>query len=214
MDNIKRFMMPTDTHIGGWFFPEKLIDSIWDYWNNPSLKIQGLKSPGTITEENVFVVDKTAKDSIEKAIQPHNNEEPWVEYELLLQKCLEDYIKHYPASAKTDSFSIRDQYQVQWYPKNGGFKILHHENLGNSSSAHRHLVFMTYLNDIPDGGTHFPSQNITTPSIKGLTLIFPAYFTHPHKGQISKKHEKMIVTGWYNFNTLYDDLNKTSNNYV
>ena len=55
---------------------------------------------------------------------------------------------------------------------------------------------MTYLNDIDEGGTVFKYQKITTPSIKGLTLIWPTDFTHTHKGQITDK-EKIITTGWF-----------------
>jgi hypothetical protein len=63
----------------------------------------------------------------------------------------------------------------------------------------RILVFMTYLNDVPDGGTEFIYQNIISPAKKGLTLIWPAEFTHLHRGQISKTKEKYIVTGWFNY---------------
>jgi hypothetical protein len=55
---------------------------------------------------------------------------------------------------------------------------------------------MTYLNNIVNGGTIFKYQKITTPSKKGLTLIWPPDFTHTHKGQIVDK-EKMIITGWF-----------------
>jgi hypothetical protein len=32
---------------------------------------------------------------------------------------------------------------------------------------------------------------------KGLTLIWPADWTHFHKGIPAPNEEKMIVTGWY-----------------
>ena len=35
---------------------------------------------------------------------------------------------------------------------------------------------------------------------KGLTLIWPAIWTHTHKGVVSKKHTKYIITGWINYN--------------
>ena len=71
-----------------------------------------------------------------------------------------------------------------------------HEN----SSGNRILVFMTYLNDVDDGGTDFKYQNLTSPAKKGLTMIWPSDFTHTHKGQISHTKEKYIVTGWVGFN--------------
>ena len=58
---------------------------------------------------------------------------------------------------------------------------------------------MPYLNDVPDGGTHFKYQELTAPAKKGLTLIWPTDFTHTHKGQITDKHEKYIITGWLGF---------------
>ena len=58
---------------------------------------------------------------------------------------------------------------------------------------------MTYLNNVPDAGTHFKYQHIKTPAEKGLTLIWPSDFTHTHKGEISKKEEKYIITGWLGF---------------
>ena len=54
---------------------------------------------------------------------------------------------------------------------------------------------MTYLNDLEKGGTEFKYQKITTPSKKGLTLIWPTDFTHTHKSEIVNK-EKIIITGW------------------
>jgi hypothetical protein len=58
---------------------------------------------------------------------------------------------------------------------------------------------MTYLNDVNDGGTEFLYQKITSPAKKGLTLIWPADWTHTHRGQISKTKEKSIITGWFNY---------------
>ena len=34
---------------------------------------------------------------------------------------------------------------------------------------------------------------------KGKTIIFPAIWTHTHKGEITKNQEKYIITGWFNF---------------
>ena len=50
-----------------------------------------------------------------------------------------------------------------------------------------------------DGGTEFFHQNLSTPAKRGLTLIWPAYWTHTHRGIVSRLKEKYIVTGWINF---------------
>jgi len=57
---------------------------------------------------------------------------------------------------------------------------------------------MTYLNTVKNGGTKFLYQKKTFNAIQGLTLIWPATWTHTHQGVIAKK-EKLIITGWLSF---------------
>jgi hypothetical protein len=64
----------------------------------------------------------------------------------------------------------------------------------------RHLVFMTYLNDIEDHGeTEFYHQMLKIKPEKGLTLIWPADWTFTHRGNPSPSEQKYIVTGWFNY---------------
>ena len=57
---------------------------------------------------------------------------------------------------------------------------------------------MLYLNTVTDnGGTYFPRQDTLTNAIKGDMIIWPAYFTHPHRGIVSETQEKYICTGWF-----------------
>ena len=89
-------------------------------------------------------------------------------------------------------------FQVQKYQPKEGFFAWHCEkNLVTPITCDRALVFMTYLNDVPDGGTRFLNQEIITPAVKGLTLLWPTDWTHTHCGQISQKHTKYIATGWF-----------------
>ena len=55
---------------------------------------------------------------------------------------------------------------------------------------------MTYLNTVKNGGTEFYYQKLKVDAVKGLTLIWPSDWTHTHKGVISKKQKKYILTGW------------------
>jgi hypothetical protein len=199
---MKRFKLPKKAaHIGAWIMPHDTIDDICDYWNNPT---NGeIKSKGRYGKQKI---SPSTKDSIDLSISPNNFDKPWDTYRKYLQDCVDDYLLQYPDADKVQLFDIREKYNIQWYPKGGGYKEWHHENAGNYKEAHRHLVFMTYCNDLSNAGTHFKYQNITTPSIKGLTLIWPAVFTHTHKGQITEEHEKMIVTGWFSFNDVFDKL--------
>ena len=59
---------------------------------------------------------------------------------------------------------------------------------------------MTYLNDVDDGGeTEFYYQKLKVKPRKGLTLIWPADWTHTHRGLSSPTQEKYIITGWLNY---------------
>jgi hypothetical protein len=57
---------------------------------------------------------------------------------------------------------------------------------------------MTYLNTVNSGGeTAFWDQKLKIKPKKGLTLIWPATWTHTHKGYPPKKQNKYILTGWW-----------------
>tara|TARA_B100000427_G_C15441916_1_gene565566 strand:+ start:169 stop:1011 length:843 start_codon:yes stop_codon:yes gene_type:complete len=89
---------------------------------------------------------------------------------------------------------------IQKYEPGEGYFCWHTEKtIPLRETVDRALVFMTYLNDVPDGGTKFFHQGITTPAKKGLTLIWPVDWTHVHAGQITEKSEKYIITGWINY---------------
>jgi|TARA_B100001059_G_C17616080_1_gene467056 hypothetical protein len=196
---LNKFELDKDTLIGGWFMPESIIDDIHEYWNSPEAeeyKHAGFSSDGFSRDEQIH---STSKTSIDVGISPQNYNKPWSNYRKYLQKCLESYLETYPDANNVQPFDITRFYNIQWYPKGGGYYAWHAEISGHSWNIYRHLVFMTYCDDVPDAGTHFKHQDLTVPCKKGLTIIWPASFTHTHKGQITDVHEKMIVTGWYNF---------------
>ena len=62
----------------------------------------------------------------------------------------------------------------------------------------RILTFTTYLNTIEvDGETEFITQGIKVKPKKGLTVIFPSQWTHPHRGIPAPNEVKYIATGWF-----------------
>jgi hypothetical protein len=89
-----------------------------------------------------------------------------------------------------------------------GFKIWHCERSGPvDTCVFRHLVFMTYLNDVTDGGeTEWYHQQISIKPQKGLTVIWPVDWTFIHRGVPSSTQTKYIVTGWYSYKT--EDFDK------
>ena len=183
----KEYKLPKESFIGGWFIPTNVCNELISYYNEFNMHA----SPGKVKNN---YSNKSIKDSIELAITVHNQDKEIIKYQKCLQQVLNLYMKKYPEVDKCEKFKFADA-NIQKYPKKGGFKKWHHERTLSLYSK-RLLVFMTYLNNIVNGGTIFKYQKITTPSKKGLTLIWPPDFTHTHKGQIVDK-EKMIITGWF-----------------
>ena len=90
---------------------------------------------------------------------------------------------------------VDDSYVLQRYLPGEGFFSLHCENT-NPSNTNRTLAWMVYLNDVPGGGTRFSEQDFNCEAKQGRLVIWPAYFTHMHKGIISATTTKYIATGW------------------
>ena len=113
------------------------------------------------------------------------------------------YIKHFPSSGLLTKWNLYTVFKIQRYYPNEGYFNLHFENPGlvsDSSLSDRVLAWMIYLNDVSDGGcTEFPDQRKRYQPRTGDILMWPAYFTHPHRGITSKTQTKYIVTGWFNF---------------
>ena len=92
----------------------------------------------------------------------------------------------------------QNEFNLQHYEPGDHYSIWHAESNGPVHSKHlRALVFMTYLNDVKEGGeTEFMYYKLKVKPKRGLTLMWPAGFTHTHRGCPAPHEEKMIVTGW------------------
>ena len=199
----KKFEVDEQTFIGGGYMSEEICDGVLDlYNNNKSLHISGTigsdeKNDGS---QNKFdpIVNVEAKKCTQLNIIP--NAQELTLYNIHLQAILDDYKQKYEWADFVNTYDIIENMIIQHYKPGEGFYKWHMEQNGYSDVVHRHLVFMTYLNDVENGGTefyHFPDLKIQ--ARKGLTLIWPAGWTHTHKGVISNVDEKYIITGWYSF---------------
>ena len=187
---MKEYKLPFENFVAGYMAPKKLCDDIIRYYKDNKEK----QYVGTVA---TFQVLKDVKESTDIMIQPEDTFKPFDEYRKHLQQCIEEYQKKYTSVGMYARFNIAQPYLIQHYPKGGGFKTWHFENAGYPQIIKRKLVFMTYLNDAPNAGTEFKYQKLITPCKKGLTLIWPAEFTHTHRGVVSDTHEKTIITGWF-----------------
>lgn len=120
-------------------------------------------------------------------------------YYAALQRCLEQYLAAHPILAKVGRFGVTESPTIQHYRPGGGFKMEHFERTGFATTT-RMLVWMTFLNDVDDGGgTRFVYQDATIEARRGRTLIWPPDFTHTHVGVVSERDHKYIITGWMNY---------------
>ncbi len=113
------------------------------------------------------------------------------------QKALDGFIQEYLQTLEVGNqeFTMKQLPQIQYYKPGEGFYTWHVDASG-LDGCDKAFVFITYLNDVPNGGTQFYYQDYTVEAKKGNTVLFPAGLTHKHRGQISEEHEKYIITGW------------------
>jgi len=182
--------------IGAWYLPDvQVCEELIQFF-----KQSDKKRPGVIAEG---IVHKSTKDSIDVIV-------PFRDFRLLpvmrryldmLMEVVRAYVDKYPRSAETVNWFITEDINLQYYKPGGGYKQWHTERTSNQAPfVNRHLVFMTYLNDVHDaGGTEFLYQKIDVKPRKGLSLIWPSDWTHTHRGIVSPTEEKYIITGWFDF---------------
>ena len=190
----KPYSIPT--FISAWIIePTSLCDQFIDYFESNINK----QREGHIGEGVNFKL----KDSIDITIKPKEIILPeniiFKKYFELLFDCHKDYIEEWPF-LKTNSHKYEiGSFNLQRYKPGQHFKKIHTERF-SLETLHRVFVFMTYLNDVQEGGsTYFSHYDLEIKPTKGLTLIWPAEWTHAHRGNVLKKGSKYIITGWINF---------------
>ena len=124
--------------------------------------------------------------------------------------CLNKYIKHlymnfkdyqnqWPFIKNLVKEMHIGKFNIQRYTPGGHFAKVHTER-SSIASSHRLFAWMTYLNNVDDGGTtNFSHYDIEIEPETGKTLIWPAEWTHAHNGKILNSGVKYIITGWLHF---------------
>jgi hypothetical protein len=115
-----------------------------------------------------------------------------------LNNCLNLYTDKFFSLKQVKARS--EEIKLQRTPPRGGYHVWHCE-AQNRASMNRVLTWMVYLNDIPEGEgeTEFLWQGIRVKPKAGTCVIWPAQFTHPHRGNPVYSCDKYIATGWYTY---------------
>ena len=85
--------------------------------------------------------------------------------------------------------------RVQETQIGGGYHIWHYES--QHRYADRFATFMVYFNDVQEGGeTEFLRQHLRFKPQAGNLIIWPAGYTHMHRGNPPISNKKIAMTGW------------------
>jgi hypothetical protein len=167
-----------------------ICDDLIQYFEeNPQKQNAGATSSGLRLD---------SKNSVGITIQPKDLElqshDTFDRYFKSLFSCYEDYVVQWPFLKTVADKRQIGSFNLQRYHKGQHFQAIH--------TLHRIFAWMTYLNDVDvkDGGATLSSHyDLEIQPRKGLTLIWPAEWTHAHKGSLLKANSKYIVTGWMHF---------------
>jgi prolyl 4-hydroxylase len=182
--------------IGSWTLDPSICDGIIDHFEkNQQKQAQGVTGGGLL---NIEVKNSRDISLTPKEINLPNNEIYKIYFENLFE-CYKDYNIQWPFLGSLIKEVNIGSFNVQRYLPGQHFQRIHCERTG-IDSLHRLLAFMTYLNDVEEGGsTYFNHYDLDVKPRKGLTLIWPAEWTHSHKGNVLKGGKKYIITGWLTF---------------
>ena len=186
----------TPNFIGSWVIePLSLCDDLIGYFEtHRGNNKQGVTSSG---------LNLDAKNRIDISVSPKEinlpGNEVFNEYFHSLFDCHKDYIVQWPFLEEFGKNLEIGRFNLGRYQSGQHFQVTHTERNG-LDTLHRVLAWMTYLNDVNEGGsTYFSHYGLEVQPRRGLTLIWPAEWTHAHKAHVLKEGSKYIITGWMHF---------------
>ena len=155
-----------------------------------------LQFRGRYIIEGEITINTEVKDSMDMPLSFDDGTIPSTIIAKILNDKTSVYIDTYRSTDVIDVFSVEMGYNLQKYNAGQGYHLLHCENSGRGME--RVLAWTLYLNTVTDGGgTYYPEYDKTVDAVEGRLCIFPAFWTHAHKGIVSNTETKYIATGWY-----------------
>jgi hypothetical protein len=117
--------------------------------------------------------------------------------------CIDDYIENF-SILNNNNFLFYDC-KLKKILEGGGFHNWHYENSSMMTSS-RSFVIQAYLNhNFEYGETEFLYQGKREKPVAGDVLIFPASFTHTHRGNPPIGGTKYLATTWAMIQGSTDD---------
>jgi hypothetical protein len=112
--------------------------------------------------------------------------------------CYTQYVEKYSILADADTHGIAS-IRLQKTSPGEGYHSWHYET-PSPLVSHRFLAWGLYLNTVDEGGeTEFLYQHQRIKAEQGRLVIWPAGFTHTHRGNPPLSGDKYLLTGWIEF---------------
>jgi len=121
------------------------------------------------------------------------------EFNKIVWNCYNKYIKKYGTMTTLAQHRISPTIRIQKYKPSQGYHLWHCE-AGDAFTGHRIIGTSLYLNTVKEGGeTEFLYQGVRIPPVQGTLIMFPASWTHTHRGNPPLKENKYHMTTWLSF---------------
>ena len=109
-----------------------------------------------------------------------------------IMDCYQTYCNEY----NVETPSVSHDFKIHRVQPSGGYHLWHHEH--GYVAPYRILAWMIILESPEMGGeTEFLHQSMRLEPKVGQLVIWPAFFTHKHRGNPPLKGQKTYVTGWF-----------------
>ena len=172
--------------------PSNMCKKIIDFFEDN----KDLQFRGRYDFDGKTIRDPKVKDSKDITLYFNDETIPTTIISRVLNAQTSIYIDTFRSTHIVDTFSVEMGYNLQRYNPGQGYHVIHCENSGRG--IERVLAWTLYLNTVTDGGgTYYPEYDRTIDAVEGRLCIFPAFWTHAHKGIVSNTETKYIATGWY-----------------
>ena len=162
---------------------------VWDRKSESSSKLIKSDLSTTINPQNFFEIQFT-KEHLGGYLSEFNKS--------FWDECYASYRDEFDIIETLDRHNIFT-YKVQKTLPSQGYHVWHSES-GSREMSSRVMTYVLYLNDIGEGGeTEFIYQRKRVEPREGRLVIFPAAYTHAHRGNPPLKGSKYIMTGWLEY---------------
>ncbi len=168
--------------------PATPLDQYFDYLQTNGLIVERSQGQEEVRDQQALLNRVAPRFFNDRLIAPM-----YRAYSQLCDLALKHYFERYPILKQGRYVHLNCKFQRT---KPGeGYHTWHYENSGDS--RYRKLVTMLYLNDVEEGGeTEFLYLHRRVQPRQGRILIFPAGFTHTHRGNPPLSGDKFILTSW------------------